>query len=39
MAFQDYGVSGTPTFVLIGPDGKIAAYQTGYNAAKGLQLQ
>jgi len=38
-AFQDYGVSGTPSFVLIGADGKVAAHQTGYNAALGLQLE
>ena len=26
-----YGVSAFPTFVLIGPDGKIAAHQIGFN--------
>jgi thiol-disulfide isomerase/thioredoxin len=38
-AFQAYGVSGTPTFVLINADGTVAYYRTGYNAAKGLEIE
>jgi len=38
LAFQAYGVSGTPTFVLIDADGKVSAYSTGYSAAKGLGI-
>jgi thiol-disulfide isomerase/thioredoxin len=30
LTFQTYGVSGTPTFVLIDADGTIRHYQTGY---------
>ena len=37
--FQSYGVSGTPTFVLIGADGKVQGYQTGYNAKTGLSIE
>ena len=33
-----YGVSGTPTFVLIDEQGKIAWRQTGYSAKKGLSV-
>ena len=36
--FLSYGVSGTPTFVLIGGDGRVLAVQTGYRAGKGLDL-
>ena len=36
--FQTYGVSGTPSFVLIGKDGKIRASAAGYSAEKGLDL-
>ncbi len=36
--FQAYGVSGTPTFVLIGADGKVQHYQTGYTAKAGLTI-
>ena len=35
-AFLAYGVSGTPTFVLVDGGGKVQAYATGYNAEKGL---
>ena len=38
LAFQAYGVSGTPTFVLVDADGKVSAYSTGYSAAKGLGI-
>jgi thiol-disulfide isomerase/thioredoxin len=37
--FQSYGVSGTPTFVLIDADGKVAGYTTGYNAERGLNFE
>ena len=36
--FQTYGVSGTPSFVLIGKDGKIRDSAVGYTAEKGLDL-
>jgi len=36
--FQRYGVSGTPTFVLVDGGGIIRHYQTGYPAA-GLQIE
>lgn len=35
-AFLEYGVSGTPTFVLIDSTGRIAHYNTGYDLARGL---
>ena len=34
-----YGVSGTPTFVLVDGDGVIRSYSTGYSAAKNLGIQ
>ncbi len=37
-SFQSYGVSGTPTFVLVGGDGTVQYYETGYNAKVGLKL-
>jgi thiol-disulfide isomerase/thioredoxin len=37
-AFQAYGVSGTPTFVLVDASGTVRAYGTGYNADKGLPV-
>lgn len=37
-AFQAYGVSGTPTFVLIDGDGLVQYYETGFNAEIGLKL-
>lgn len=36
--FQDFGVSGTPTFVLIDGEGVVRYYETGYNAQVGLNL-
>lgn len=36
LAFQSYGVSGTPSFVLIGPDGTVQSTSTGYSREKGL---
>jgi len=37
-AFQAYGVSGTPTFVLVDEHGVVRYYQTGYSLAKGLTI-
>ena len=38
-AFQAYGVSGTPTFVLVDADGVVRHYHTGYSAQQGLQIE
>ena len=38
-AFQAYGVSGTPTFVLIDGEGRIASQSTGYTPEKGLPIE
>ena len=38
-AFQAYGVSGTPTFVLVDEDGKVASTSTGYAPEKGLGIE
>ena len=38
-AFQTYGVSGTPTFVYIDGSGVVRYYKTGYDAAKGLEIE
>jgi thioredoxin-related protein len=35
-SFLAYGVSGTPTFVYVDADGKVADYSSGYNEKKGL---
>ncbi|HWP67438.1 MAG TPA: redoxin family protein [Candidatus Limnocylindria bacterium] len=37
-SFLDYGVSGTPTFVLIDADGRVIRHKTGYARAKGLEV-
>lgn len=37
-AFQAFGVSATPTFVLLDAAGTVQHYGSGYNAAKGLGL-
>jgi thiol-disulfide isomerase/thioredoxin len=37
-SFRSYGVSGTPTFVLIGGDGVVQQHSTGYQKKKGLQI-
>jgi thiol-disulfide isomerase/thioredoxin len=37
--FQAYGVSGTPTFVLVDADGVVRHYHTGYNPELGLQIE
>lgn len=36
--FQAYGVSGTPTFVLLGADNRVQYYATGYDPSKGLAI-
>jgi thioredoxin-related protein len=38
-AFQTYGVSGTPTFVLIDGDGVVQYYHSGYNPSVGLGIE
>ena len=38
-AFQAYGVSGTPTFVLVDGVGKVESTSTGYTAEKGLGVE
>lgn len=37
--FLNYGVSGTPTFVLIDGAGKVTSYSTGYSAEKGIGVE
>jgi thiol-disulfide isomerase/thioredoxin len=37
-AFRSYGVSGTPTFVLIDGSGVVQQHHTGYAPKKGLQI-
>ncbi|MCC6847725.1 MAG: redoxin domain-containing protein [Deltaproteobacteria bacterium] len=36
--FQGYGVSGTPSFVIVDPDGVVRLYQTGYTVDGGLHV-
>jgi thiol-disulfide isomerase/thioredoxin len=38
-AFQAYGVSGTPSFVLVDAAGNVAAQATGYTPEKGLGIE
>jgi thiol-disulfide isomerase/thioredoxin len=38
-AFLAYGVSGTPTFVLVDAGGIVSSYSVGYSPAKGLGVQ
>ncbi|MCX8071489.1 MAG: PDZ domain-containing protein [Candidatus Binatia bacterium] len=38
-AFVAYGVSGTPTFVLVSGDGRVSAVRVGYDAKRGLGLE
>jgi thiol-disulfide isomerase/thioredoxin len=38
ITFQSYGVSGTPTFVLVDDHDVVKYYQTGYNADHGLTI-
>ncbi len=37
-SYLSYGISGTPTFVLVDEDGKIEWRQTGYSPGKGLRI-
>jgi thioredoxin-related protein len=37
-AFLAYGVSGTPTFVLIDGQGIVRSYSTGYSSEKGVGI-
>jgi thiol-disulfide isomerase/thioredoxin len=37
-AFRSYGVSGTPTFVLVDDEGVVRHYHAGYDATKGLGI-
>ncbi len=38
-SFLAYGVSGTPTFVLVDGDGVIRSYSVGYSPAKSLGIE
>jgi thiol-disulfide isomerase/thioredoxin len=38
-SFLAYGVSGTPTFVLVDGEGVIRSYSVGYSPAKGLGIE
>jgi thiol-disulfide isomerase/thioredoxin len=38
-SFMAYGVSGTPTFVLVDRDGKVASYHTGYERGRGIGIE
>jgi len=38
VTFQGYGVSGTPSFVIVDPDGVVRLYQTGYTLDGGLHV-
>ncbi len=38
MSFVTYGISATPTFVLVGANGNVAAYVRGYDPGAGLAL-
>lgn len=38
-AFVAYGVSGTPTFVLVDEDGHVSAVHVGYDAKRGLPFE
>jgi thiol-disulfide isomerase/thioredoxin len=38
-SFLAYGVAGTPSFVLVGTDGRIRGRQTGYSRKKGLHFE
>jgi hypothetical protein len=38
-AFLAYGVSGTPTFVLVDGRGIVRSYSTGYTLQKGLGIE
>lgn len=38
-SFVAHGVSGTPTFIWVGPDGVVRHRQVGYNIEKGLKIE
>ncbi len=38
VTFQGYGVSGTPSFVIVDPDGMVQLYQSGYTPETGLHV-
>jgi len=38
VTFQGYGVSGTPSFVIVDPEGVVRLYQTGYTVDGGLHV-
>jgi thiol-disulfide isomerase/thioredoxin len=38
-SFRRYGVSGTPTFVLVDADGTVRHYQAGYTAGLGIDIE
>jgi hypothetical protein len=38
-AFRDYGVSGTPTIVLVDEHGVVRHYHAGYDANAGLGIE
>ncbi len=38
VTFQGYGVSGTPSFVMVDPDGIVRLYQTGYTLDGGIHV-
>jgi thiol-disulfide isomerase/thioredoxin len=38
-SFVNYGVSGTPTFILVDADGTVRSVGTGYDPAKGLPIE
>jgi len=38
-SFLDYGVSGTPGFVLIDEQGNISSFNSGYRASRGLVIE
>ncbi len=39
VTFQGYGVSGTPSFVIVDPEGVVRLYQTGYTIDGGLHAE
>lgn len=38
VTFQGYGVSGTPSFVIVDPEGVVRLYQTGFTVEAGLRV-
>ena len=39
LSYTSYGVSGTPTFVLVDEQGTVVWRQTGYSARDGLKIE